>query len=51
MVQVWETRADLEAFNQEWFLPAVATLGDRGFPKPPVVTDVETVDLALRPEV
>lgn len=50
VVQVWETRADLDAFNQEWFLPVLRAIGDRGFPEPPVVTDVETVDLSLRPE-
>ena len=50
VVQVWETRADLENFNQVWFLPALAALQGRGFPKPPVVTDVETVDLSLRSE-
>lgn len=50
VVQVWETRAALDAFNQEWFLPALRSIGDRGFPSPPVVTDMETVDLALRHE-
>ena len=48
VVQVWESRADLDAYNQEWFLPALRTVGDRGFPGPPAVTDMETVDLVLR---
>jgi len=48
VVQVWETRADLERFNAEVDLPALSRLGSAGFPAPPVVTDVELTDLAVR---
>ena len=40
VVQLWDTRDDLDAFNEAVYLPAL----ERGlvFPNPPVVTDVET---------
>lgn len=40
VVQLWDTREDLDAFNDAVFFPAL----DRGplFPSAPVVTDVET---------
>lgn len=39
VVKVWDDRKSLERFNERWLLPALARLGDRGFPHPPVVTD------------
>lgn len=42
VVQVWTTRADLDRFNADWFLPALARLGDEAFPHPPLVVDFET---------
>ena len=44
VMQLWDSRDALDRFNREVYFPAVARLGDRGFPEPPVVTDVETVD-------
>lgn len=44
VVQLWDTREDLERFNRDVYLPAVATLGGTGFPQAPVVRDVVTVD-------
>ena len=44
VVQVWDTRTDLDQFNRDVYLPTTADLGNRGFRRPPVVRDVETVD-------
>lgn len=41
VVQVWESRGALEAFNRDWFLPALRSVGSAGFPAPPQVRDVE----------
>ena len=43
MMQLWDARSDLERFNAEVFLPAMARVGARGFPQPPQVRDVNTV--------
>jgi hypothetical protein len=48
VVQVWDTRADLDRFNAEVFLPALTRLGVAGFPAPPVVTDVDLSHLSVR---
>lgn len=47
VVQVWRSRAALEAFNQAQLLPALRRLGDRAFPGPPVVTDLEPTVLEI----
>ncbi len=39
MVQIWESRELLDAFNQAVFIPALACLGERAFPRPPQVMD------------
>ena len=44
VVQLWDTREDLERFNHDVYLPAVARLGGMGFPEAPHVRDVSTVD-------
>ncbi|WP_442893248.1 hypothetical protein [Aquipuribacter sp. SD81] len=44
VVQLWDSREDLDAFNRAVFLPALAALGERGFPEPPRVSDVEATD-------
>jgi hypothetical protein len=43
VMQLWDSRADLEQFNDEVFLPAILRLGERGFPQPPTIRDVDTV--------
>ena len=45
VVQVWNDRRQLDAFNREWLLPALGRLGRAGFPLPPDVRDFEPVDL------
>lgn len=47
VVQVWRSKAELDAFNREVFLPALAAVAD-AFPHPPEVTDVE-LDVLLVP--
>ncbi len=49
VVQVWESRAALESFNETWFLPALARAGSSAFPCPPEVSDSETIALHPRP--
>jgi hypothetical protein len=46
VVQIWRSRAELEAFNAAYLLPAMTHLGTAGFPRAPVVVDFEPVDLA-----
>ena len=48
VVQVWESRAALDAFNEAMLVPALRRLGERAFPRPPLVTDLEPTDLDLR---
>lgn len=43
VVQAWDTKDALDEFNTEWFLPALARLGDDGLGRP-TVRDVEAVD-------
>ena len=47
VVQVWRSRDALDAFNAAHLLPALRRLGDRGFPRPPQVTDLEPVVLEI----
>ncbi|QLY33735.1 hypothetical protein [Nocardia huaxiensis] len=47
VVQVWERKDQLDAFNQAVFFPAVASLGGGGFPQPPRVTDFDAADLLI----
>ena len=49
VVQVWESKAQLDAFNAEWLAPAMARVGSAGFPAPPTVTDFESLDLDIGP--
>lgn len=48
VIQVWQSRAALEAFNTAHLFPAFRQLGAGGFPEPPVVVDFEPTDLQLR---
>jgi hypothetical protein len=47
VVQLWESRELLEAFNREVFFPALSRLGDSAFPRPAQVTDFEPTSLSL----
>lgn len=47
VLQVWESRAGLESFNERWLFPALAELGPDAFPAPPMVIDFETHDLVI----
>lgn len=40
VVQVWESREDLEAWNAAHFVPALRRIGPAAFPAPPQVSDV-----------
>lgn len=44
VVQLWDTREELERFNREVYLPAVARMGGAAWPQPPVVRDVDAAD-------
>ena len=48
VVQVWHSRAALDAYNEAVLVPALRRLGERAFPRPPLVTDLEPTDLDLR---
>jgi hypothetical protein len=45
IIQIWESREALEQFITEHLRPAMENAGDRGYPEPPVVTDIELLDL------
>lgn len=47
IIQIWETQEALEQFIAEHLRPAMEQAGDRGYPQPPVITDIELVDLYL----
>jgi hypothetical protein len=47
VVQLWESRELLEAFNRGVFFPALRRLGDSAFPAPAQVTDFEPTSLSL----
>ena len=47
VVQLWNSREELDRFNRAVYFPAISRLGDGGFPHLPVVTDVETVEVWL----
>lgn len=42
VMQLWQSRADLEHFNEQVYRPAMAQMGGRGFPHAPAVRDIET---------
>lgn len=44
VMQLWNSRDALDRFNRDVYLPALARLGAGGFPQPPIVTDIATVD-------
>jgi len=49
VVQAWQDRESMDAFNTEWLFPALARLGAGGFPEPPVVHDFVAVEVAFAP--
>lgn len=48
VLQIWTSRDDLAAFNEEWLFPALSRLGTEAFPAPPTVVDFEAHDLEIR---
>ncbi len=51
IVQLWETRDQLESWVQANLGEAFARVGSRGYPAPPRITDFEVRDLLLGPTV
>ena len=47
VVQLWESRELLEAFNRDVVSPALTRMGGSAFPTPPEVTDFEPTLLSL----
>jgi hypothetical protein len=47
IIQIWESREALEQFVVEHLRPAMERAGDRGYPEPPVISDIELADLYL----
>jgi hypothetical protein len=47
ILQLWETRDQLERWVQENLGAAFARVGNRGYPAPPEITDFEVHDLML----
>ena len=49
ILQIWETREQLERWVQDNLGRAFAQVGNRGYPAPPVITDFEIHDLLVGP--
>lgn len=47
IIQVWDSKESLERFIEDHLRPAMERAGDRGYPQPPKVTDIELVDLHI----
>ena len=47
ILQIWETKEAMEQFLAEHLRPAMEQAGDRGYPEPPQVTDIELTDLYM----
>lgn len=45
IIQIWESKQALDQFVTEHLRPAMERAGDRGYPEPPVITDIELLDL------
>ena len=47
IIQVWDSQAALERFVADHLRPAMEKAGGRGYPEPPLITDIELVDLYM----
>jgi hypothetical protein len=47
ILQIWESREQLEQWVQQYLGAAFAAVGGRGYPAPPRITDFEVHDLLL----
>jgi hypothetical protein len=47
IVQVWDSKEALEQFIEDHLRPAMERAGDRAYPQPPRITDIDLVDLHL----
>ncbi len=47
VVQIWDRKERLDAFNERWLFPAMRRLGSAGFGNPPSVQDFVSQDLWL----
>jgi hypothetical protein len=47
IVQVWDSKEPMDQFIEDHLSPAMERAGDRGYPQPPTITDIELADLHL----
>jgi hypothetical protein len=47
IIQVWDSKEPLDRFIAEHLGPAMERAGDRGYPEPPKITDIDLADLHL----
>lgn len=47
ILQVWDSQEALDRFIEEHLRPAMEQAGDRGYPAPPKITDIELAELYL----
>lgn len=47
ILQVWDSKEALDRFVAEHLRPAMEQAGDRGYPEPPRITDIELADLYI----
>lgn len=45
IIQIWNSQADLDRFVAEQLRPAMERAGERGYPEPPRIIDIELADL------
>lgn len=47
IIQVWDSKEALDRFIADHLGPAMERAGDRGYPRPPKITDIDLADLHL----
>ena len=47
IIQVWDSKEALERFIEDHLRPAMQQAGERGYPQPPEIIDIELADLHL----
>ena len=45
IIQVWDSQEALDRFLEDQLRPAMERAGERGYPQPPRLTDIELTDL------
>ena len=47
IIQIWDSQEALDRFLEDHLRPAMERAGERGYPQPPRLTDIELTDLRM----